>query len=151
MGSARAVAAEEKKLDLTGGAAVVSFQNVSIAFEGNRVLENISFQVEHGETRIILGPAGCGKSTLMKIANGLLEPDGGNVTVFGQNLAHLTEKEMFAMRAHVGMVFQESALFDSLNVEDNVAYRLREDHVAEAEAHERVVEALRFVELEKAI
>jgi phospholipid/cholesterol/gamma-HCH transport system ATP-binding protein len=130
---------------------VVEFRNVSICFEDNKVLTDVSFSVSHGETRIILGPAGGGKSVLMKIANGLMMPDEGQVFVFGKELSTLTEAEMFAMRAHVGMVFQESALFDSLSVEDNVAYRLQEEHVPVQETHDRVVEALRFVELEKAI
>ena len=130
---------------------VVEFRNVSIGFDDHAVLRDVSFRVERAETRIILGPAGCGKSVLMKIANGLLRPDSGEVLVFGRDLCCMTENEIFAMRAHVGMVFQESALFDSLNVEDNVAYRLEEEHVPVAETHERVVEALRFVELEQAI
>lgn len=143
--------ASQPTLELPEDAAVVSFHNVSAAFEGNRVLNDVSFRVERGETRIILGPAGCGKSTLMKLANGLLEPSAGQVCVFGRDLASMSETEVFAMRAHVGMVFQESALFDSLSVEDNVSYRLHEERVDETEAHERVVEALRFVELERAI
>jgi phospholipid/cholesterol/gamma-HCH transport system ATP-binding protein len=132
-------------------APVVEFRNVSISFEENNVLNDVSFTVAHGETRIILGPAGGGKSVLMKIANGLLAPDSGEVYVFGRELGSMTESEIFGMRAHVGMVFQESALFDSLSVEDNVAYRLQEEHVPVQETHDRVVEALRFVELEKAI
>jgi phospholipid/cholesterol/gamma-HCH transport system ATP-binding protein len=130
---------------------IVEFRDVSIAFEANQVLDRISFRVFKGEQRMILGPAGGGKSTLMKLANGLIMPDSGEVFVFGRSLSTMSERELFEMRAHVGMVFQESALFDSLNVEDNVSYRLAEEHVPEAEQHERVVEALRFVELEKAI
>jgi phospholipid/cholesterol/gamma-HCH transport system ATP-binding protein len=80
-----------------------------------------------------------------------MTPDSGEVRILGQNLSDIGQDEMFAMRAHIGMVFQESALFDSLNVEDNVSYRLHEEHVPAAECHERVVEALKFVELEKAI
>jgi phospholipid/cholesterol/gamma-HCH transport system ATP-binding protein len=115
------------------------------------VLENISFTVQRAETRIILGPAGCGKSVLMKLANGLLRPDSGTIEVFGQEITTMPEKDLFKLRARIGMVFQESALFDSLSVEDNVAYRLHEDGVPEDEAHKRVVEALKFVELEHAI
>jgi phospholipid/cholesterol/gamma-HCH transport system ATP-binding protein len=133
------------------GKPIVVFEDVSIGFEDNHVLRGVSFTVEHAETRIILGPAGCGKSVLMKLANGLLVPDSGSVRVFGYDLCDLTEREIFALRAHVGMVFQESALFDSLSVEDNVAYRLEEEHVAAEERHARVVEALQFVELERAI
>ena len=130
---------------------VVEFEDVSIGFEGNQVLRGISFTVVHGETRIVLGPAGVGKSVLIKLANGLIEPDSGDIRVFGRSLKGMTERELFEMRAHIGMVFQESALFDSLIVEDNVAYQLEEQHVDPQEAHDRVVEALRFVELEKAI
>jgi phospholipid/cholesterol/gamma-HCH transport system ATP-binding protein len=130
---------------------VVEFDNVCLRFDENEVLRGVSFAVERGETRVILGPAGVGKSVLMKLANGLLVPDSGVVCVFGKDLCTLTLREMFELRAHIGMVFQESALFDSLNVEDNVAYRLHEEHEPEEEIHEKVVEALRFVELEKAI
>jgi phospholipid/cholesterol/gamma-HCH transport system ATP-binding protein len=137
--------------ELPEGTPVVVFDHVSIGFEGHTVLDDVSFEVARGETRILLGPAGGGKSVLMKLTNGLLKPDAGDVRVFGRSLADMTEDEIFEMRAHVGMVFQESALFDSLDVEDNVAYRLHEEHVPETEAHDRVVEALRFVELEKAI
>jgi phospholipid/cholesterol/gamma-HCH transport system ATP-binding protein len=130
---------------------VVEFEDVSIGFEGNQVLSRISFTVVHGETRIVLGPAGVGKSVLIKLANGLIEPDSGDIRVFGCSLKGMSERDLFEMRAHIGMVFQESALFDSLIVEDNVAYQLEEQHVDPQEAHDRVVEALRFVELEKAI
>ncbi|MEO8737199.1 MAG: ATP-binding cassette domain-containing protein, partial [Edaphobacter sp.] len=109
------------------------------------------FTVQRGETRIILGPAGTGKSVLMKLANGLLRPDSGTIRVFGQDITAMPEKDLFKLRIRVGMVFQESALFDSLSVEDNVAYRLHEDRVPEEESHHRVVEALKFVELEQAI
>jgi phospholipid/cholesterol/gamma-HCH transport system ATP-binding protein len=130
---------------------IVVFENVSIAFDEKPVLDNISFTVERGETRIILGPAGGGKSVLMKLTNGLIKPDSGKIYVFGKEITSMPDDELFALRAHIGMVFQESALFDSLDVEDNVAYRLIENHVPEAEAHERVLEALRFVELEHTI
>ncbi len=134
-----------------GAGPVVAFHDVAIGFDGHEVLHDLSFHVEHGETRIILGPAGCGKSLILKLANGLLEPDRGEVCVFGRSLGGMTEAERFDLRAHVGMVFQESALFDSINVEDNVAYRLREEGAPAEETHTRVQEALRFVELEKAI
>jgi phospholipid/cholesterol/gamma-HCH transport system ATP-binding protein len=144
---------QTQPLDTTDQAAkpIVEFEDVSIGFEGNQVLSGISFTVVHGETRIVLGPAGVGKSVLIKLANGLIEPDSGDIRVFGRSLKGMTERELFEMRAHIGMVFQESALFDSLIVEDNVAYQLEEQHVDPKEAHDRVVEALRFVELEKAI
>jgi len=130
---------------------VVEFTDVSIGFDGKEVLKEVSFAVERGQTLILLGPAGTGKSVLLKLANGLLKPDSGSIKIFGREITTMPEHEIFELRAHIGMVFQESALFDSMTVEDNVAYRLHEEHVPEDEAHRRVVEALRFVELEQAI
>jgi phospholipid/cholesterol/gamma-HCH transport system ATP-binding protein len=111
----------------------------------------VSFEVHRGQTRILLGPAGVGKSVLLKMANGLVKPDSGRITLFGHDLATLTEDELLVLRRRVGMVFQESALFDSLDVEDNVGYRLDEEHVPEEERLARVVEALKFVELEQTV
>jgi len=130
---------------------VVVFEGVSITFDVKPVLDDISFTVEPGETRLILGPAGCGKSVLMKLANGLLKPDSGTIKVFGNDVTTMRETDLYKLRSRIGMVFQESALFDSLSVEENVAYRLNEEKVPPEEAHKRVVEALRFVELEQAI
>jgi phospholipid/cholesterol/gamma-HCH transport system ATP-binding protein len=130
---------------------VVAFDNVSIAFDLKVVLKNISFSVDPGQTLILLGPAGTGKSVLLKLANGLLKPDSGSIRIFGQEITTMPERDLYRLRAHIGMVFQESALFDSLNVEDNVAYRLNEEHVSADESHRRVIEALKFVELEPAI
>ena len=136
---------------LASTAPIVEFRNVSITFDRNPVLQHVTFQVVRGETRILLGPAGGGKSVLMKLANGLLQPEEGQVLVFGQDLARISQREMFALRSRIGMVFQESALFDSMNVEENVSYQLHEHHVAEPETHTRAAEALQFVELAKAI
>jgi phospholipid/cholesterol/gamma-HCH transport system ATP-binding protein len=130
---------------------VVTFNDVSITFDIKPVLENISFTVQRGETRIILGPAGGGKSVLMKLANGLIKPDSGTIRVFGEDVTAMRERDLFKLRGRIGMVFQESALFDSLSVADNVAFRLHEERVPEDEIHARVVEALQFVELEQAI
>jgi phospholipid/cholesterol/gamma-HCH transport system ATP-binding protein len=130
---------------------VVVFRDVTITFDVKPVLQNISFTVNHGETCIILGPAGGGKSVLMKLANGLIRPDSGTILVFGEDVTRMRETDLFKLRERIGMVFQESALFDSLSVEDNVAYRLHEDRVPDEEAHKRVVEALQFVELEHTI
>jgi phospholipid/cholesterol/gamma-HCH transport system ATP-binding protein len=132
-------------------APVVEFEGVSIGFEGRAVLQDLSFAVERGETLILLGPAGCGKSVLLKLCNGLMAPDSGTVRIFGEQISALRRRDRYTLRGRIGMVFQESALFDSMNVEDNVAYRLHEEHVPEAETHTRVVEALKFVELEDAI
>ncbi|MCU1253252.1 MAG: Polyamine-transporting ATPase [Edaphobacter sp.] len=130
---------------------VVVFEDVSITFDVKPVLQNISFVVQRGETRIILGPSGGGKSVLMKLANGLIRPDAGTIHIFGEDITAMSETDLYKLRARIGMVFQESALFDSLSVEDNVAFRLHEEHVPEEEAHARVVEALKFVELEQTI
>jgi phospholipid/cholesterol/gamma-HCH transport system ATP-binding protein len=104
-----------------------------------------------GESRIVLGPAGCGKSVLLKLANGLLLPDSGRITVFGQEVNAMPEEDLFAFRDRIGMVFQEGALFDSMTVRDNVAYRLIEEHTSAEEIDRRVREVLRFVELEHTI
>jgi phospholipid/cholesterol/gamma-HCH transport system ATP-binding protein len=130
---------------------VVSFEDVSISFEDKEVLKNISFTVHPAETRIILGPAGCGKSVLMKLTNGLLKPDSGTIRVFGEDVTAMRERDLFQLRVRIGMVFQESALFDSLSVEDNVAYRLHEDGVPQAEAHARAEQVLNFVDLPNTI
>ena len=129
---------------------LVVLKDVSIGFEGRTVLEDVSFTVEPGEQRVIFGPAGTGKSVLLKLVNGLLRPDSGSIKVFGQAIEYMREVDLFKLRARIGMVFQESALFDSLTVEDNVAYRLHEDGVPAEEAHTRAIQALKFSALENA-
>jgi phospholipid/cholesterol/gamma-HCH transport system ATP-binding protein len=129
-------------------APAVRFEDVSIGFEGKDVLEHISFEVKRGETRILLGPAGVGKSVLLKMANGLFKPDSGRIFVFGYEVSAMPEEDLFRLRETIGIVFQEGALFDSLTVRDNVGYRLMDQHLPDAEIDERVTEALRFVELE---
>ena len=138
----------QQKTTIPAGAPVLVFEHVSMKFEANIVLDDISFEVLAGQTRVMLGPAGVGKSVLLKIANGLICPDRGRVLLFGQDIGKMKEDDLLELRRRVGMVFQESALFDSQDVEDNVGYRLEQDHVPEAERHERVAEALKFVELE---
>ena len=130
---------------------VVELKDVSIAFDNNKVLDGVSFVVQAGETRVLLGPAGGGKSVLLKLVNGLLKPDEGSIKVFGEEITTMTETELFKMRRRVGMVFQESALFDSMDVEDNVAYRLNEEGMPAEESHKLVEEALQFVDLGQAI
>ena len=132
-------------------APVVVFENVSIGWEGKPVLKDISFEVHPGETRLLLGPAGSGKSVLMKLADGLMRPDSGRITVFGQEVSTMNEEDLLQLRGSIGMVFQEGALFDSLTVRDNVAYRLIESHVPDEEIDQRVREALKFVELEQTL
>lgn len=129
--------------------AALAFQNVSIGFNGTPVLDDVSFEVLTGETRILLGPAGVGKSVLLKLANGLLRPDKGNVFLFGQDLSRMREEMLFPLRTRTGMVFQEGALFDSLTVRDNVGYQLIQEEVADDQIDERVREALHFVGLEE--
>ena len=133
----------------TDAGPVVVFRNVSIAFDGPPVLQNVSFSVAPGETRILLGPAGVGKSVLLKLANGLLRPDEGSILLFGEEISHMPEEQLFPLRTRTGMVFQEGALFDSLSVRDNVAYQLIQERVPDSEIDLRVREALRFVELEE--
>jgi phospholipid/cholesterol/gamma-HCH transport system ATP-binding protein len=128
---------------------VLEFRNVSIAFPERSVLEDISFTVAPNETRILLGPAGVGKSVLLKLANGLLCPDSGSIYLFGEEISNKPEYELFGLRTHTGMVFQEGALFDSLTVRDNVAYLLIQQEVPDEEIDVRVREALRFVGLEQ--
>jgi len=127
---------------------VVEFRNVSIAFEGPPVLEDISFSIAPGETRILLGPAGVGKSVLLKLINGLLRPDEGSIQLFGEEIGAMSEERLFPLRTRTGMVFQEGALFDSLSVRDNVAYQLIQERAPDDEIDRRVHEALTFVELD---
>jgi len=130
------------------GAAVI-FEDVHVWFGDNHVLQGVSFQLPFGETKALFGVAGSGKSTILKLALGLLSPDSGRITVLGNEVTDLPEKQLFPMRSHLGMVFQESALFDSLTVRENVAYRLTEEHgIYDDEIDGRVRESLRFVELE---
>lgn len=133
------------------GTVALEFQSVSIAFEDRKVLDNISFQLMHGETKAVFGVAGSGKSTLLKLALGLLRPDSGRIVVLGEEVTSMTEDQLFDLRRRVGIVFQESALFDSLTVRENVAFRLYEEGVSDEEIEQRVLEALSFVELEKTV
>src|ERR1700745_2127765 len=126
-------------------APVLAFQGVTISFDGPPVLEDVSFSVGPHETRILLGPAGVGKSVLLKLANGLHCPDSGNILLFGENIVHVPEQELFPLRMRTGMVFQEGALFDSLTVRDNVAYQLIQERVPDDVIDQKVKEALAFV------
>jgi phospholipid/cholesterol/gamma-HCH transport system ATP-binding protein len=128
----------------------LEFDNVSIAFDEKVVLDGVSFQLPHGETKALFGVAGSGKSVLLKLAIGLLRPDSGRISVLGEEVTRMREQNLFELRRRVGIVFQESALFDSLKVYENVAFRLMEEHVTAEEIERRVREVLRFVELEQA-
>jgi phospholipid/cholesterol/gamma-HCH transport system ATP-binding protein len=127
----------------------IEFDNVSIAFDEKVVLAGVSFQLHHGETKAVFGVAGSGKSTLLKLAIGLLRPDSGRIFVLGEEVTRMSEQELFELRRRVGIVFQESALFDSLKVYENVAFRLLEEGIPAQEVEARVREVLRFVELER--
>ncbi len=127
----------------------IEFDKVAIAFDENVVLDGVSFQLPHGETKALFGVAGSGKSTLLKLAMGLLRPDSGRIFVLGEEVTRMSEQELFQLRRRVGIVFQESALFDSLKVYENVAFRLMEERISAEEVERRVREALRFVELEQ--
>ncbi len=129
----------------------IEFRNVHLAFDDKVILDGISFKVRRGETKIILGRSGSGKSTLIRLVLGLLKPDDGEILVDGEDITYLSEAQMMDVRAKIGMVFQEGALFDSLPVYDNVAYRLHERKVDEELVEEQVKRMLEFVDLEDAI
>jgi phospholipid/cholesterol/gamma-HCH transport system ATP-binding protein len=129
----------------------VKFEHVHMGFDEGEILDGVSFVVQERETLILLGETGTGKTLTLKLAAGLLRPTGGRVEVLGEEVSAMSERELLAFRRKIGFVFQEGALFDSMTVEENVAYRLREDHVAEEEIASRVREVLEFVELADAM
>src|SRR4051812_31086644 len=127
----------------------IVFEDVQLAFDDLVVLDGVSFELKRGETKAIFGIAGTGKTTLLKLAMGLIKPDRGHIWVLGHDVTEMKEEELFDLRRKVGMVFQESALFDSMKVRDNVAFRLIEEgDIPTDEIDNRVREVLRFVELE---
>ncbi len=130
---------------------VIVFEDVALAFEDNAVLKGISFRLPRGESKALFGVAGSGKSLILKMALGLVRPDSGHIYTLGEDVTQMREEDLFELRRKVGIVFQESALFDSLTVRDNVAFRLMEEGVSEDEIERRVREALRFVELEHTV
>ncbi|HEU4594068.1 MAG TPA: ATP-binding cassette domain-containing protein [Pyrinomonadaceae bacterium] len=129
----------------------IEFKDVHLSFDDRKVLDGLSFTVRRGETKIILGGSGGGKSTTIKLLLGLLKPDSGRIFVDGEDITDHTEAEMMSVRKKMGMIFQEGALFDSLSVYDNVAYRLHEQGVPEEEVEQEVRRMLSFVDLEDAI
>jgi phospholipid/cholesterol/gamma-HCH transport system ATP-binding protein len=140
---------------------VVRFEDVSLRYGSVSALDHLSFEMRAGETRVIFGAAGSGKTQLLKVALGLVRPDSGRVFLFGQEITHLKEQQLFDIRARVGILFQEGGLFDSLNIADNVAYPLRNQpalqQLVQGNGHaavsidDRVREALTFVELEQTL
>jgi len=136
--------------------AVVHFDDVSLRFGDTVALDHVSFKLYPGESRIIFGAAGSGKTILMKAAAGLVKPDSGRIFVFGQDITHLKESQLYEIRARIGFLFQEGGLFDSINIADNVAYPLLNqptlrhkflENGHDKSLHDRVKEALTFVEL----
>jgi len=126
----------------------IIFESVAITFESTPILDGVSFELRRGETKVVLGVSGSGKSTILKLCLGLIKPDSGRIFVLGHDVTAMTEEQLFELRNKIGIVFQESALFDSLSVRDNVAFRLVEEGLPDEEIDKRVREALRFVELE---
>ncbi len=138
----------------SGAKSIVRFEHVTVSFDGVRALDDVSFDVFEGETRIILGAASSGKTVLLKTALGLARPDSGAVYLFGEDITHMTEHELFGIRSKVGMLFQESALFDSLTIKENVAYPLVNQKAIQCpleDVERRVKEALHFVELDQTL
>ncbi|HEX3143957.1 MAG TPA: ATP-binding cassette domain-containing protein [Pyrinomonadaceae bacterium] len=129
----------------------IEFRDVTMIYDGRKILDELSFKVMKGETKIILGGSGCGKSTTIKLVLGLLKPDGGQILVDGEDITNYNETQMMRVRKKIGMIFQEGALFDSLSVYENVAFKLHEQGVPEEEVEEEVRRMLRFVNLEDAI
>ena len=130
----------------------VAFDKVSFAFDDHVVLGDLSFSVPKGSMRIMLGPSGAGKSVVLKLVLGLLKPDEGRILVNGQRIDTMSERDLLAVRADIGMLFQESALFDSLTVAGNVGYRLYEEtDTPEPLVRRRVEEVLGFIGLEEYI
>ena len=129
----------------------IEFKDVHLAFDDRVILDGISFIVKRGETKIVLGGSGGGKSTIIKLILGLLKPDAGQIFIDGEEVSAYDEAKLMPVRQKIGMVFQEGALFDSLSVYDNVAYRLHESGVAEEEVEREVKRMLHFVDLDDAI
>jgi phospholipid/cholesterol/gamma-HCH transport system ATP-binding protein len=129
------------------GGPIVVFDRVSLAFDEKVILDEISFTLKTGHTKIFLGASGAGKSTILRLILGLLKPDGGHIFVNGDRVDNMTEDRMMAVRADLGMVFQEGALFDSLTVRENVGYKLFEQKIPFDAANRRVEEVLGFVRL----
>lgn len=129
----------------------IEFRDVHLSFDDKKILNGVSFKIRKGETKIILGRSGGGKSTTVRLILGLLKPDSGRILIDGEDITDYTEEQMMAVRQKIGMVFQEGALFDSLSVYENVAYRLIEQGVHEDIIDHEVKRMLQFVDLEDAI
>lgn len=127
--------------------AAIEFDDVHLGFSEGEILRGVTFSAQERETVVLLGETGTGKTLILKLASGLLRPDSGSIRVLGRDISGIPESELLGIRREIGFVFQEGALFDSLTVGENVAYRLHEDGVDPDEIEPRVSEVLRFVEL----
>jgi phospholipid/cholesterol/gamma-HCH transport system ATP-binding protein len=134
------------------GGPIIVFDDVSLAFDDQKILRNVSFTLKTGHTKIFLGASGAGKSTILRLILGLLKPDGGRIFVNGERVDNMREDDLMKVRGDLGMVFQEGALFDSLTVRENVGYKLfEESDVPLDEVNRRVEEVLGFVRLSEFI
>ncbi len=137
---------------MTVPAPLIRLQDVSLTLDGKLVLDRVSFDVAEGETKVILGGSGSGKTTILRLLLGLLKPDRGTITIAGHNIVAMSERELNQIRKNMAMVFQGAALFDSLPVRDNVGYRLWEEgRLSDAQIEQIVRQSLQFVGLEDAI
>src|SRR6476660_4638869 len=128
------------------GGPIIVFDNVDLSFDEKVILRNVSFTLQTAHTKIFLGASGAGKSTILRLILGLLKPDAGRIFVNGERVDDMDEDRLMAVRADLGMVFQEGALFDSLTVRENVGYKLYEElnwPIEKADA--RVAEVLGFI------
>lgn len=151
LGSEQNEAFESEETDAKRVLPAIEFRNVDLAFDDQVILDNVSFTVRCGETKVVLGGSGSGKSTIINLILGLLKPDAGQILIEGKDIVPLDEQDLIPFRKGIGMVFQEGALFDSLSVFDNVAYRLHEEGVHSDEVEHEVRRMLNFVDLEDAI
>jgi len=127
---------------------IIKVVNLKVAFGEKTVLENLNLSVEKGESLVLVGSSGCGKTVLIKTIIGLIEPEGGEIFIYGKNIVKLPLKEIMEIRSKIGMVFQNSALFDSLNIWQNVGfYYLYHSKKSEEEIKEMAIKALETVEL----
>src|SRR5215510_11824678 len=126
----------------------IEFIDVSKSFDDRKVLDNVSFHVEEGETFAILGPSGVGKTVTLTLAVGLLKPDSGRIIVDGEDITHMTERELAPVRRKMQLVFQSGALFDSLTVSENVAFPLSDAGHTDNAIEQQVQEYLKLVEIE---
>ena len=127
---------------------MIELDNVYLTLGNTQVLKGVSFRIHKGETGVMLGASGSGKTTILRVILGLYKPDSGRVLIGGEDITQMDEEGLYRVREKMGMVFQGGALFDSLTVGENVGYRLKEKGLPDAEIEERVNSSLRFVGLE---